>query len=100
MPPERIEAAEINVAPVGPGELTRKLTVPGTVAPNADRVARVPAKVVGTVTELRKRLGDPVKQGEVVAVVSSREVADAKSEYLTASGTSVPSGVWLELKVA
>jgi cobalt-zinc-cadmium efflux system membrane fusion protein len=85
MPPERIEAAEIRVAPVSRGELTRKLTVPGTVAPNADRVARVPAKVVGTVTELRKRLGDPVKQGEVVAVVSSREVADAKSEYLTAS---------------
>jgi cobalt-zinc-cadmium efflux system membrane fusion protein len=85
MPPERIEAAKINVAPVGRGALTRKLTVPGTIIPNADRVARVPAKVVGTVAELRKRLGDPVKQGEVVAVLNSREVADAKSEYLTAS---------------
>ncbi len=31
-----------------------------------------------------KRLGDPVKKGEVVAVLDSREVADAKSEYLTA----------------
>jgi cobalt-zinc-cadmium efflux system membrane fusion protein len=31
---------------------------------------------------LRKRLGDPVEQGEFVAVIESREVADAKSEYL------------------
>jgi cobalt-zinc-cadmium efflux system membrane fusion protein len=41
--------------------------------------------VVGTVARLDKRLGDFVKQGEVVAVLGSREVADAKSEYLTAS---------------
>jgi cobalt-zinc-cadmium efflux system membrane fusion protein len=41
--------------------------------------------VVGTVAEMRKRLGDTVKNGEVVAVLDSREVADAKSEYLTAS---------------
>jgi cobalt-zinc-cadmium efflux system membrane fusion protein len=82
---ERIEVAKINVAPVGHGALTRKLTVPGTVTLNPERVARVPAKVVGTVAELRKRLGDPVQQGEVVAVLNSREVADAKSEYLTAS---------------
>jgi cobalt-zinc-cadmium efflux system membrane fusion protein len=52
---------------------------------DSDLVARVPARVVGTVTQMRKRLGDPVNQGEVVAVLDSREVADAKSEYLTAS---------------
>lgn len=85
MTSERLEAAQIEVAPVGMGALARKLTVPGTITPNADRVARVPAKVVGTVAQLRKRLGDPVKQGEIVAVLDSREVADAKSEYLTAS---------------
>src|SRR5207245_11707457 len=52
---------------------------------NMDMGARVPARVVGTVTQMRKRLGDPVTQGEVVGVLDSREVADAKSEYLTAS---------------
>jgi cobalt-zinc-cadmium efflux system membrane fusion protein len=31
---------------------------------------------------LRKRLGDSVEAGDVVAVIESREVADAKSEYL------------------
>jgi cobalt-zinc-cadmium efflux system membrane fusion protein len=85
MPPERIEAQEIEVAPVEKGVLARRLTVPGTITLNMDMVARVPARVVGTVTQMRKRLGDLVTQGEVVAVLDSREVADAKSEYLTAS---------------
>lgn len=85
MPPERIEAQEIEVAPVGKGVLERVLTVPGVVTLDTDLVARVPARVVGTVTQMRKRLGDTVTQGEVVAVLDSREVADAKSEYLTAS---------------
>ncbi len=81
----QVEAARIEVAPLGTGELTRKLVVPGTVTPNGDKIARVPVRVVGTVARLDKRLGDVVKQGEVVAVLGSREVADAKSEYLTAS---------------
>jgi cobalt-zinc-cadmium efflux system membrane fusion protein len=55
------------------------------LTPDPDRVAHVPAKVVGTVAELRKRLGDSVQKNEVVAVVDSREVAEAKSEYLAAS---------------
>ena len=41
-------------------------------------------RLLGTVAELRKRLGDSVQAGEVVAVIESREVADAKSEYLAA----------------
>jgi cobalt-zinc-cadmium efflux system membrane fusion protein len=84
MTPERISADEIDVTPVGEGSPARKLIVPGTVVPNADRIARVPVKVVGTVAQLRKRLGDLVTEGEVVALIDSREVADARSEYLTA----------------
>jgi membrane fusion protein, heavy metal efflux system len=85
MPPERIAAQEIEVAPVEKGILARVLTMPGTITLDPGRVARVPGRVVGTVTEMRKRLGDTVTQGEVVVVLDSREVADAKSEYLTAS---------------
>ncbi|MEA1831995.1 efflux RND transporter periplasmic adaptor subunit [Methylobacterium durans] len=82
--PEQITSAKIVVAPVNKGVLSRKLTVPGTVAPDAERVGRVAAKVIGTVVELKKRLGDPVEKGEVVAVLDSREVADAKNDYIAA----------------
>lgn len=82
MSPERVAAAGITVAPAAGGPLTRKLTVPGVIAMDADRIGRVAARVIGTVTELNKRLGDPVTKGETIAVLDSREVAEAKSELL------------------
>jgi cobalt-zinc-cadmium efflux system membrane fusion protein len=82
--PAQIETAKIEVARVGKGVLTRRLTVPGTIAPDSNRIARVAAKVVGTVAELKKQLGDTVAKGEVVAILDSREVAEAKSEYISA----------------
>jgi len=84
MSPEQVASQDITVAPVTGGTLARHLLVPGTITPDTDRIARVPARVVGTVAEMRKRLGDSVRTNEVVAVLDSREVADAKSEYLTA----------------
>lgn len=81
---DRIAAAGITVAPADAGVIARTLAVPGVIVPDQNRIARVAAKVVGTVAELNKQLGDPVAQGEVVAVVESREVAEAKSEYLAA----------------
>lgn len=84
MRPEQIEAAKIEVAPVGKGVLTQRLTVPGTIGPDTNRIARIAAKVVGTVSELKKQLGDTVSKGEVVAILESREVAEAKSEYISA----------------
>nr|CCD32091.1 Efflux transporter, RND family, MFP subunit [Methylocystis sp. SC2] len=81
----QIEKAKIETATVGPGTLTRRFVVPAVVTPDPDRVGRVAAKVVGTVAELRKRLGDRVALNEVIAVIDSREVADAKSDYLAAS---------------
>jgi membrane fusion protein, heavy metal efflux system len=85
MQPEQIEVQGIEVAPAGKGVLARVLAVPGTITLDPGRVARVPGRVEGTVTQMRKRLRDPVSPGEVLAVIDSREVADAKSEYLTAS---------------
>jgi membrane fusion protein, heavy metal efflux system len=81
---DQIAKARIDLAAVGSCTITQQITVPGALAPDSDRVGRVAAKVVGTVLEIRKRLGDPVSKGEVVAVLESREVADARSDYLTA----------------
>jgi membrane fusion protein, heavy metal efflux system len=79
---EQIAAAGIGVGEAKAGVLGRRLLVPGSVVPSGDRIARVAVRLIGTVAELRKRLGDPVEQNEVVAVIESRDVADAKSELL------------------
>ena len=84
MRPDQVAGQDIVTRRVEGGTLARHLLVPGTITPDTDRIARVPARVVGTVAEMRKRLGDAVQANEVVAILDSREVADAKSEYLTA----------------
>jgi len=82
--PEQIEAARISVAKAGPGVIRRQITVPAAVKPDPDHIARVAAKVSGVVAEMRKKLGDEAGKNETVAIIDSREVADAKSEYLAA----------------
>ena len=84
MTEERITAAKIGVVPVASGDLSRRLSVPATVTADRDRIGRVAARVSGTVVELRKGLGDVVQKGEVIAILDSREVADAKSEFTAA----------------
>lgn len=80
----QIAAGNFAVEPAGKGVIGARITVPGTVVPSGDHIARVAVRLLGTVVELRKRLGDSVAAGEVVAVIESREVADAKSDYLAA----------------
>ena len=80
----QIQAAKITTAEIRPGVIRRQISVPASVTPDPELVGRIAAKVAGTVAQLRKKLGDPVAKGEVVAVLDSREVADAKSDYLAA----------------
>jgi cobalt-zinc-cadmium efflux system membrane fusion protein len=85
---EAVAAAGIDVATVESGTIAHKIIVPGTIVPEADRVAHVAVKLSSIVAELKKNIGDPVEKNEVVAVLESREVADAKSEYLAARLTN------------
>jgi cobalt-zinc-cadmium efflux system membrane fusion protein len=80
----QVEAGKFAVTEAQGGVLSKRIAVPGSIVPSGDHIARVAVRLLGTVSELRKRLGDPVEAGEVVAVIESREVADAKSEYLGA----------------
>jgi len=84
MDDERIKLAQIEQRTIGPATLAKRLGVSGTIVPDAGRVAHVSVKLSGTVAELRKNIGADVLRDEILAVLESREVADAKSEYLAA----------------
>ena len=84
MTPEQAASHGVDVAVAGPGVLSMSLSAPGVIAPDSDRIARIAARVVGTVAVLNKRLGDAVEKGEIVAELDSREVAEARSEYFAA----------------
>lgn len=74
----------IEVATAGPGKMGRELILPGEIVINTDKMAHIVPRVPGVVREVRKTLGDTVRQGEVMAVIESRELANAKAEYLSA----------------
>lgn len=84
MSEETIRASRIGVAMAASTPMAQTVSVPATIAANADRLAHVTARLSGTVREIRKRLGDTVAAGEVLALLESREIAEAKSEYLAA----------------
>ncbi len=81
---EQITKANIKVVAAGPAEVSREIQVMGTVVADADRMTHVTTRVPGVVIEVRKRLGEPVTAGEVLAVLDSRELAEAKAEYMSA----------------
>ena len=65
--------------------LDQTLRVPGEVVFNADRMAHVTPSVSGIVQEVNLSVGDQVEAGDVMAVLSSRELAASRSDYLGAS---------------
>ncbi|MBS0639908.1 MAG: efflux RND transporter periplasmic adaptor subunit [Proteobacteria bacterium] len=95
MTPEQVTAAGIQVMPASSGALVTKVSVPGVLAANADHLVRITARVPGTIAEVRKRLGDMVEAGQVLAVIESREIADAKGEHLAATRVAALANVTL-----
>ena len=85
MTAEQVEAAGIRVAAVQGGVLVTRAAVPGVLAASQDRQARVTARLGGIVAEVRKTLGEEVARGDILAVLESREVADAKGEFMAAT---------------
>jgi membrane fusion protein, heavy metal efflux system len=80
----QMERFGVVVATAGPGKLQIWLALPGEIIINSDQVAHVVPRVTGVVREVRKALGDSVAKGEVMAILESRELADAQSAFLAA----------------
>jgi len=80
-----LEALGIVIETAGPGRLAVTAELPGEVQVDGDRMAHVAPRVGGVVREVRASLGDSVRKGQLLAVLSSRELADAKATYLAAA---------------
>lgn len=79
---EQMRELGIEVAEAGPGKLARKISVPAQINLNADKVAHLVPRVTGMVREVHKNVGDYVQTGELLAVLDSRELAEAKAACL------------------
>ena len=75
----------IKLGTAGPGKLSIVIDLPGEIVLDADHLAHIVPLLPGVVREVRKKLGQTVHQGDVMAVIESRELADAKAAYLASS---------------
>lgn len=80
----QIKAAGITLQQAGPATLQSALRLPGEIRLNADRTAHVLPRVAGIVESVHADLGQQVKKGQLLAVVSSPALAELRSELLAA----------------
>ena len=67
------QKAGIGIEAAGPGKLAIRLHLNGKIAPNEERMTHVSPRFPGVVKAVKKKLGDPVAKGEVLATVESNE---------------------------
>jgi len=82
--PELADKVGIQTDKAGPEKLKSIKELPGEIVFNADRISHIVPRVPGVVHQALKNLGDTVGRGEVIAVIDSRELGEAKSKYLVA----------------
>ncbi len=85
MTADQVKGAAILVQPVSVGGFANEILAQATVeaAPNGQAV--LTARAAGAVTRIYKRLGDPVRAGEPLAIVESREAAQIAADRSVAS---------------
>ena len=73
LPAAAIAESHIGVDTAGTHMIEVTLEIPGEVKLNSERAVQVRPTYPGVVRTLRKRLGDPVRAGEVLAIIHSNE---------------------------
>lgn len=81
---QQLKAAGITLDTAAPGLLRSSLKLPGEIRFNQDRTAHVVPKVSGVAEVVSANLGQQVKKGQVLAVISSSAVSEQRSELLNA----------------
>ncbi|MFX1765233.1 efflux RND transporter periplasmic adaptor subunit [Paraburkholderia sp. A1RI-2L] len=82
--PSQVKAANIGLATVGPAQIHSSFQLPGEIKFDEDRTAHVVPRVAGVVERVNVSIGQRVQKGEVLAVIASTDLADRRSELLTA----------------
>lgn len=81
---DQIKRFDIQTIVLNKGHFQRRITFPGQIALNENKITHVTASVPGTVKEIFKGLGEVTKSGEALATLQSRDMAEAKSSYISA----------------
>lgn len=77
---KEIEEFEIKLDKAESGSIKETLTLPGEITHDPDHLIHIVPRVSGITKQVYKTLGDNVKTGELLATLSSRELAEIKAQ--------------------
>lgn len=80
--PSIVRQAGIEVSAVRPRRMMASINVPAETQFDATRVTRIAPRMPGIAQEVRANLGDSVQAGDVLAVMDSTALGEAKSQYI------------------
>lgn len=80
----QIKTASVGVDTSGPATIRSTLQLPGEIRFNEDRTAHVVPRVAGVVESSPVALGQQVRKGEVLAVISSPAISEQRAELQAA----------------
>jgi cobalt-zinc-cadmium efflux system membrane fusion protein len=81
---EQIKENGISIQTVASAHIKSIVTLPGEIRFNEDKTSHVVPRLAGVVESVSVNLGQPVKKGQVLAVIASTGLTDYRSELLTA----------------
>ena len=82
--PDQVKEFGIELEQAQKGAITADIVRPAEVKFDENRVAHVVARVEGVVRSVMISQGDVVEEGAVMAIIDSRELADAKADFQAA----------------
>ncbi|PNU05688.1 efflux RND transporter periplasmic adaptor subunit [Novosphingobium guangzhouense] len=80
-----IRLSQIAIASAASGELDAAIPASATVEATPDAEAVLTARAPGTITRIFKRIGDPVRAGETIALVESRDASSIAADQSAAA---------------
>ncbi|AVS62480.1 efflux transporter periplasmic adaptor subunit [Paracidovorax avenae] len=81
---EQFASSGVVVETSAPGDIETRTRLPGEIRFNEDRTAHVVPRVAGVVESVNADLGQRVRKGQVLAVISSVALSEQRSELLAA----------------
>lgn len=93
--PEQLVNAHLKIEEAAPATIKTMVAVYGKVAANEEALARVAPRFPGIVKAVKKRLGDSVERGEVLAQIESNESLKTYDVTSEIGGTVIQKDVTL-----
>lgn len=81
---EQIKAAGIQLSPSQARNISVMVKLPGEIRFDEDRTVHVVPRTSGVVESVHVNLGDPVKKGQLLAVIASQQMSEQRSELAAA----------------